>query len=337
MPIPAAVQARLDQKARLGATTGPKPKRGDDIYTGTATDYPRDWAEFVGQDEAKEQLRASILSSRARGTRLDHTLLGSGLHGVGKTTLAYLIAYQMGVGITPISGPVTVDEARTLLLNMEDGDILFWDEFHSAVTGSKGRANWTLPFLTDGVLLTAQGAEKVPNVTIIAATTDAGRLPQTILSRFMVVPRLTAYSEPEAVCIVDKLSERMGVPVQDDELLPIAKAASHNPRDMRKILTAVRDVAYTPSGYTFDKALRWAGFSHDGLDQVARDMMMLLLDAKDCTMGLDTLSAHLNEPGPLRHSEQLLLQKGYLTIVGRGRKLTDEGILRALGLVEEGL
>jgi Holliday junction DNA helicase RuvB len=241
----------------------------------------------------------------------------------------------MGVGITVVSGPVRVDEARTVLMGMQDHDILFWDEFHSAVAGSKTRADWTLPFLTDGDLVTARGAEKMPDVTVIAATTDAGKLPQTILSRFMVKPTLTNYTETEAVEIVDRLGARMLVPIAEEELLPIAKAANFNPRDMRKILTAVRDVAFTPSGYTFEKALRWAGFSHDGLDQVARDIMLLLLDAKDCTMGLETLSAHLGEPGPLRHHEQILLQKGYLTIEGRGRKLTDDGILRAVMLIEQ--
>jgi len=333
MPIPDSVQHRLNGKAKFGTAAGPTPKRGEAIFAGN--DFPHEWVDFVGQAEAKEHLFASVLSAHRRMKRLDHTLLESGLHGIGKTTLACIVAYQMGVGITFVSGPVSVDEARAALLNMQDHDILFWDEFHSAVAGSKSRADWLLPFLTDGALVTSKGSEPMPDVTVIGATTDAGRLPQTILSRFMIRPELTNYSENEGVQIVDRLSGRMGVPVDPDELLPIARAANCNPRDMRTILTAVRDVAYTPSGFTLDKALRWAGFSHDGLDRVSRDILLLLLDAKDHTMALETISAHLGEPGPLKHHEQLLLQKGFLTIVGRGRQLTNEGIGRAVQLIEE--
>lgn len=330
MALPHAVEERL--RNRKMNPTGPTPKRGHKIFEGT--DYPRDWAGFIGQEQAKEQLQAAVASAIHRVTRLDHTLLASGLHGIGKTTLAYIIANKAGVGITSVSGPLSVDEARTVLMCMQDRDILFWDEFHLAVAGNKSRADWLLPFLTDSELMTANGAEKMPNVTVVGATTDGGKLPQTILSRFMVRPKLLAYTEEQAVKIVRNLSDRMGIAIDPDEELPIAKAANHNPRDMRMILTAVRDVAYT-GNYNLDKALQWAGVTYDGIDTVGQDILLVLLASTNHTASMESLQAQLGEPGPLKHHEQRLMQKGFLTVTGRGRVLTDEGVERATALLEE--
>jgi Holliday junction DNA helicase RuvB len=231
-----------------------------------------------------------------------------------------------------VSGPVDVEEARSVMSHMLDGDILFWDEFHQAVTGNRNRADWTLPFLTDGELQTANGVQKMPNITVVAATTDVGKLPLTVISRFMVRPKLEAYTDAEAVQIVNNLSDRMNIPITPAEAPLIARAANNNPRDMRMILTAVRDVAYAGE-YSLEKAFRWAGLTYDGIPQVAQDIMLVLLAAKDHTASLESIQAQLSEPGPIRHHEQVLLQKGYVTVTGRGRMLTDDGIARAEELI----
>jgi holliday junction DNA helicase RuvB len=329
MPLSAATEARLAARRN---NTAPRTRRGDQIFDGT--DYPSTWAGFIGQTAAKEHLQAAVRSALHRTTRLEHTLLASGLAGIGKTTLAHLLAYQHGAGMVSISGPVTVEEARPILLSLTDGDIVFWDEFHLAVVGNRNRADWVLPVLTGDGLLTSAGAEKIPDVTFVAATTDVGKLPLTVTSRFMCKPKIVGYSDVEAVMLVRNLSDRMGICVDPSEEPRIARAANNNPRDMRMILTAARDVAYT-GAYSLEKAFAWAGMSHDGIPTVAQEMLLLLLTAKDQTMSIDSIAASLGEPGPLRHYEQVLMQKGMVAITGRGRKLTDEGAVRAELLARE--
>lgn len=333
MPLAAPLEERLQKLREKRSATAAAVKRGPDIFKGT--DYPQDWSGFIGQTQAREQLIAQVASARARNVRLDHTLLASGLHGIGKTTIAMLMAGQAGRGLVQVSGALSVSDARDVLLGMTDGDILFWDEIHLAVAGNRNRADWMLPFLTDGTLVTNSGVEQMPDVTVVGATTDVGKLPQTLISRFMVRPTLVGYTPEEGELLVANLSGRMQVPVLARERAAIARAANNNPRDMRMILTAVRDLNYITSGaepIDLDKAFEWAGVSYDGLSTVAQEMLLTLLVAPDHTASIDSIQAQLSEPGPLRHHEQVLLQRGYVTITGRGRCLTDEGVARAIQL-----
>lgn len=320
MPTPTRTARRTRRKFR------------DEIFEGS--DYPRTWDGFVGQTEAVDQLHTAVKSAILREDRLDHVLLASGAHGIGKTTLAQIVAYEMAVGFVAVSGPITLDEARKILMEMRDGDILFWDEFHLAVAGNRNRADWLLPMLTDHVLLSKDDPEKMPDITVIAATTDVGKLPQTLISRFMIRPILEYYTDDEATTIASKLAARMKVRIAGDTVMKkIALASNNNPRDMRMILTAIRDMAVTGDGVvSLKKALVWAGLTHDGLTRVAQDMLLVLLDSSDYTASLETIQAALGEPGPLRHPEQSLIQKGYVTITSRGRKLTEAGIARSMEL-----
>ena len=341
MPIPLELARRLSVDEMIvlfkngGMSSAKPPRRGEAIFEGT--DYPRDWDGFIGQEQAIEQLRTQVVSSRARDKRLEHTLLASGLHGVGKTTLAHLLAFQREVGLICTTGPLAVQDARALVSGMEDKDILFIDEAHLLVQGNRTRADWILPFLTEGKLYTDEGAQQMPDVTVVAATTDVGKLPLTLISRFMVRPKLVNYTEEEASRIVANLAVRMDVAIQPEWTAPIARAANRNPREVRMILTQIRDLqtAFPDKEVDLAKAFEWAGLSYDGLDTVAQDMLLVLVAAKNHTASVDTIQAQLGEPGPLRHHEQTLLQRGYLTITGQGRKLTEAGVERALKLVKE--
>ncbi len=328
-----AVRIREDQRRGRGGASRLRPKRGTEIVAGT--DYPTTWEGFIGQTSAVEQLKASTSSALHRNERLDHILLASGAHGIGKTTLAQIIAIQLGTGFISVSGALNVDDARSIIGSMQDGDVLFWDEFHLAVTGNKSRADWLLPMLTDHVLLTKQGTEPMPDITVIAATTDVGKLPQTIISRFMIRPRLDYYTDTEGVLICKNLSERMQVRIVGNEnaFSRMATAASNNPRTMRQILTAVRDIAISQKRVDLEKAFEWAGVTHDGLSNECVDMLMVLVASPNFTASLETIQASLGEPGPLRHHEQTLIQKGFIQITGRGRQLTDAGVRRASELI----
>jgi holliday junction DNA helicase RuvB len=291
-------------------------------------DYPTEWEEFIGQEPAVHQLKIAIESAKRRDARLDHTLLASGAHGIGKTTLAQIAACKMGTGFKSVSGPITVDDGRRVIGKMHDGDILFWDEFHLAVSGNKARADWLLPFLTDAVLLTPTGSVKMPNITVIAATTDVGKLPQTIISRFMLRPRLDMYTDEEARLICAKLAGRMHVHVAPGDYPGICRAANNNPRDMRMVLSSLRDQQVATGSYDVRLAYEWAGLTEDGLTREAMEIMQVLYFTGSRTMSIEGIQATLSEPGPLRHHEQLLLQRGYVVVTARGRMLTEEGAAR---------
>lgn len=329
MPMQPTMQRDIKDKRTRGVL---KPKYGSAIIAGT--DYPQDWDGFIGQAQAVEQLRTSVASAKARGARLDHILLASGAHGIGKTTLAQIVAIRMGSGFITVSGPLSVDDARHVMRGMQDGDILFWDEFHLAVNGNRTRADWLLPMLTDHMLLTRAGAEPMPNITVIAATTDVGKLPQTIISRFMIRPRLEYYNDVEGAQICRALATRMKVRMSGDSTFRrIARAANNNPREMRMIITAVRDLAMA-GPVDLDKAFDWAGVTHDGLSRECVDILLVLVASPNVTASLETIQAALGEPGPLRHHEQTLIQKGLIVITGRGRALTEDGVSRAIELMQ---
>ena len=327
-------------RRNIAVQAGPTPVHGEAIFAGG--DYPRAWGEFVGQKVAVGWLRAAVRSARARCVRLDHVLLASGMPGVGKTTLAKLVAYTMGVGMLELSGAVSVDEARVALRGMNDGDVLFFDEIHLAVAGGKAKASWLLPLLTDGGLVTARGAEPMPKITVIGATTDHQSLPKTFLDRFMIQPVLEAYDGPEALLILTRLAERMGfgssvLPMPDaDSLSRLAVASNASPRAMRALLCAMRDTWYgTEAGFDVDLALTWSGVTHDGLNRLAQDFLCVLLAMCEGKASLATVAGLLNEPGPLQQTENLLSAKGYLRVENGGRALTEEGAVRTIDLLRE--
>ena len=304
-------------------------KRGEDIFAGT--DYPRSWDAFVGQHKAKEQLRVQAASAKARGARIEHTLIASGTPGIGKTTLATLLAHEAGVGFVQTTGEAKRDDFLRLIKGMKEGDVLLVDEIHLLTAGGRNKADWLLPYMTEGVWYTPQGAIEVPNVAIVGATTDVGRLPDTLISRFMCQPQLVPYTHEEAAGIALNLAERIGVTIGDDHAAAIGQAANRNPRVMRQILTQVRDLsyAYPETHPNLGKAFDWAGVSADGFQLAARNILLALIAAPDYTCSIDTIRAQLGEPGPLHHHEQSLLQAGLVAITPRGRKLTDAGIRRA--------
>jgi len=315
----------------LSSQDGSAPRRGADIFTGG---YPSTWSELVGQTQAVSRLKAAIASAQAEHRRLDHVLLASGLPGVGKSTLARLVAGEMGVGFCEVSGPVSVDEARRVLRGMEDRDVLFWDECHQAVQGGKGKAEWALHLLQDGRLLTAAGVEQVADITVVMATTDAQRLPLTVLSRLPIRPVITAPSEAEAQDLVCSLAIRLGITVTPEVVTGVAVASNGSPRDMQALLIAARDGHATDGVWDLDRALNWCGVTADGLNELAQEYLIVLLVQCNGMAGQTTIASALSEPGPLHHTEQLLTNKGLIEITPQGRRMTTAGAERTLELLD---
>lgn len=302
-------------------------KRGLDIFA--KTDTLPSLEEFVGQATAKKQIRLAIDASLARGERLGHVLLASGIAGVGKSTLAALIAYELGVGFASCSGPITVAEAKNLLSVCRDGDVLFIDECQTLGKG----CSWILPLMTEGQLLTGDGAEQMPDVTIIGATTDQGKLTEALLSRFMHKPRLTHYSDQEGEWLVGQVAERMNVFVPYADRAVIALAGNNNPRVIRSILTTYRDMASSNQVVDMDELLGMIGVTRDGLDALAQDYLLALLGATNYTASVNTVRAIISEPGPLDLVEKSLISRGFMEIQSKGRKLSRDGVRRAKALL----
>jgi len=305
------------------------PRLGEAIFTGS--DTPRTWAALIGQREAKAQLQAAVESVLDEDARLPHVLLASGHHGIGKTSIAKILAYDLGVRMLELSGAVTAEQFRAALGVLDDKDVVFWDEFHTAVGGNRNRADYLLSFMLEHALVTPTGREEMPDVTLIAATTDAGRLPETILSRFFLKPLLADYSDLEGRMLVLKLAERMGLPRPTDPA-PIAMAANNNPRAIQEILLNLKFANVDPSrtpAQALGKAILWSGLSEDGLSKIAREILVVLLASKEHTASKETIAQMLGEPGPLAHHEKQLLQRGLIVIRGQGRTLTSEGEQRA--------
>lgn len=231
-------------------------------------------------------------------------------------------------GLLPASGAMTQHQFRGLVSTMADNDVLFWDEFHMAVAGNKNRVDWLLNWLLDGVLLGPNGVEKIPNITLVAATTEAGKLPDTVTSRFFNQLPSVAYTDDEAAEIALRMSLRMDVPIPDDLAEPIAVAAGQNPRTMHKILVQYRNLA-RKGPVDMDTVYARSGVTQDGLSLLACEILVLLLYSPDQTLSIAAIGRKLGEPGPLRYHEQVLEQRGLIAVTGQGRKLTNLGVVRA--------
>lgn len=310
--------------------------------------YPSTWDDFIGQEQAKRQLQVAIASAKQRNAALGHVLLASGEHGIGKTAMALLTAVQLGTMLKTVSGKMTLNEARIVLAGMDDQDVLFIDEAHRLVQGGKGNAEWLLHLLQDGVLMGPREPEEQSKITVIAATTDRSRLPDTILSRFPLQPVLVPYTADEAVAIGNKAAIRLFAPPLPypsvDTFRAVARAANNNPRTIGSILGNLRDLALVDLAgvcpdendrtYELSEALTWLGLTADGLDEVACRYLTVLVNDFNGQAGEKAIADRLQEAS-LHSTERLLMQKGHIVKTRQGRVVTREGINRAREL--EGL
>jgi len=321
---------------------GPTVKRGTEILRPYD---PKRFDDFVGQTTARSMIIAAVKSALVREQPLGHILLASGLPGIGKTTLARLTATLYGGGFVELGGTVTDRDAIKALRVMEDGDVLFLDEVHRLISNGKARAEWLLTLLEDGTIQTPGGVFEAPRITVIAATTDAQRLPQTILDRF-VQPVLDEYNEVEAVQIAASAALRMGygtdelpMPQSTGWLEKVARASNNNPRLITRLLGQVRDIAIAEDlgnlsngEYDISKALVWSGLTEDGLTAQAQNYLIALY-VSNGTAGVKTISAAIGEE-QVAQTEKLLIHKGLVVITSRGRSLTGLGDERAEQLLD---
>ena len=297
---------------------------------------PRFLNEYIGQETAKDNLSVFIQAAKLRGEPLDHVLL-AGPPGLGKTTMAAVIANEMGVNMRITSGP-TIEKAgdlAALLTNLQENDILFVDEIHRL---NRAVEEILYPAMEDYAIdiIIGKGPSAnsirldLPKFTLIGATTRSGQLTAPLRDRFGVSLRLELYTPRELQMIVERSAGILGIDIEPEGAAEIAKRSRGTPRIANRMLRRVRDFAQVRAGGVITKAVADAALTrlevdHMGLDSIDRRMLKSIIDFYGGgPVGLETLAATINEEAITLEDvyEPYLLQQGFLTRTPRGRCVT---------------
>ena len=298
---------------------------------------PRSLGEFVGQDRVKEQLALLVDGARARDEPVDH-LLFAGPPGLGKTTLAQIVAHEMGAGFQPSSGPALErpSDLAAILTNLADGDVLFVDEVHRMPRAVEEVLYPALEdFRLDVVIGKGPTARSIrlelPRFTLVAATTRPGRMTLPLRERFGFSPRLDYYSVEELAAIARRSAGILGVETDDEGAYEIARRSRGTPRIANRLLRRVRDVAEVRHDGRITGQIARDGlevFEVDalGLDRLDHAVLRAVVEKfTGGPVGLSTLAAAVGEETDTVEDvvEPYLLQLGFLQRTPRGRVATD--------------
>ena len=300
---------------------------------------PKTLEEFVGQQAARDNLRVFIDAARRRGDALDHVLF-FGPPGLGKTTLAQIIARELGVGFRATSGPVIAKsgDLAALLTNLEDGDVLFIDEIHRLAPAVE---EILYPAMEDRVLdlMIGEGPSArsvridLPRFTLVGATTRQGLLTTPLRDRFGIPVRLNFYSVEELEQVVRRAARLLGLAVTEEGAREVARRSRGTPRISGRLLRRVRDFAEAAGAEAVDaevadRALTRMEVDRLGLDAMDRRYLTMIADIyRGGPVGVETLAAGLSEPRDTIEEviEPYLIQLGLIARTARGRCLNGPG------------
>ncbi|RMD94125.1 MAG: Holliday junction branch migration DNA helicase RuvB [Calditrichaeota bacterium] len=318
-------------------TTATSPQRLDDEFEFDQTLRPQRLEEFVGQEQLKDNLRVFIAAARERGEALDHVLF-YGPPGLGKTTLANIIACELGVNIKITSGPALEKpgDLAGILTNLNERDVLFIDEIHRL---NRTVEEYLYPAMEDYKLdiIIDRGPNartiqiKLPKFTLIGATTRAGLLTSPLRSRFGVVNRLDFYSPEQLFSIIIRSAKILNVEIKEEAALEIARRARGTPRIANRLLRRIRDFAQVEgdgviTGALAQNALTRLGVDERGLDEMDIRILSILMDKfNGGPVGINTLAVAIGEQGETIEEiyEPYLIQEGLIKRTPRGRMATE--------------
>jgi Holliday junction DNA helicase RuvB len=301
---------------------------------------PQCLAEYIGQERMKESLRVCIDAATGRGEALDHAIF-YGPPGLGKTTIAHIIAKEMGGTIRSTSGLVLTHagDLAAILANLQPRDVLFIDEIHRLPPAAEEAL---YPAMEDYQidLVIGQGPSlrtmklDLPPFTLIGATTRAGSLTSPLRERFGLVYRLDFYLPEELKVIVARSARLLGVHIDDDGAGEIAGRARGTPRIANRLIKRVRDFAEVKAQgritrQVAQEALQWLGVDQAGFDEMDRKILLTIIQKfKGGPVGIEALAAAVQEEKSTLEDvyEPFLLQSGYLDRTARGRQTTSKAL-----------
>jgi len=294
--------------------------------------------EYVGQSEIKENLRVFIKSSIMREEALDHILL-YGPPGLGKTTLAYIIANELGSNIKTASGP-SIEKAGDLaaiLSTLEEGDVLFIDEIHRI---PRYIEEILYPAMEDfylDIIVGSEGSSRnikinLPKFTLVGATTRAGDLSSPLRDRFGIISKLNYYTEDELYKIIKRTSRVLDTPITDDAARCLASRSRGTPRIANRLFKRIRDFALVYGDGIINEDILSSSLDKlkvdkTGLDETDHNLLMAIIERfNGGPVGLEALASSIGEEASTIEDvyEPYLLQQGYLKRTARGRVVTDK-------------
>lgn len=297
---------------------------------------PLRFGEFVGQSKITDNLKVFIGAAKKRGDALDHVLL-TGPPGLGKTTLAHIISNEMNVPIKTTSGPVLEKpgDLAGILTNLEEKSVLFIDEIHrlSPVVEEylySAMEDYKIDIMIDSGPNARTVQIKLPNYTLIGATTRAGLLTAPLRDRFGIKSRLDYYDAELVTKIVKRSSSILNIKIEEEAAFELAKRSRGTPRIANRLLRRTRDFADFDNKKSIDitiakKALLALEVDEDGLDEMDKDIILTIIDKfNGGPVGISTIGTAVNEdPGTIEEVyEPFLIQQGFIQRTPRGREAT---------------